>query len=746
MNDTLPQITLNPDHISIEIGCIRLRVYRHFYTEIAYRKDEQWNSMSAPFRESENTPPLFSLIVGDVAVDRFALIKKQVAVEEIKGIWGEGVHIRLAGEDNLSLRYPVRLELSFEVYDRFQTVIVTRCKFDAAPALKKAELQGIVANHVLLDATRVGAASPYSMWVYNGSAETREHCLQELTRAYYKRNYLGVPESYDGGGYQPDYRFGTQPGFGGGIPVTNVWCKKLGVAVGHLEPQFALCSLPVTVIPEDGRVSLQIVQHTRGQFGAGKTVSSLTGMIILHEGDFYNALTTYREMLALRGALFPPHPDEAYEPQWDTWGFRDDYTKEDILSALPHLKEIGIRWITLDDRWYDATGDWQPRKELFPGGEEEFCAFIDRLHQEGFRVKLWTLPGEVDADVDLKAWLRKHPSAATEIKKHPHHVKAKFYEAHPGGVVCKPNGEPELSKRGNCYLCGTLPEVIDHFRSITEKMFKVWKIDGLKQDAVYICPACFDKNHSHTSPDEASIGYGKILRVIYETATKVNPHAVIMNCPCGTPMTPDWMQWQNQAISPDPWTSWVNRGMLKQMKALFGARAAVVLDHIEISDEGKDFSLIGAGGVPATRITPSGKEKTYETGTKLSFPEKKQIWKYWITLYNKLMLSKGEYLNLYDFIFDVPETHVIRQNGKMYYAFYPGEPDGIVADERRLYLKKRHTKIYNGAVEFRGLSEKKRYRVYDYEQARVLGIIHGKEPFLDVQINHHLLVELSEIE
>lgn len=745
-NPKSAKITERSDHVTIEVGRLKMRVTKTFYTEIAYHKDEHWISMCAPFAESQTQQPLHALIVDGIAVNRFTLRENQVRVADINTIWGHGVRVTLAGEDDISLPQPVSLELTLEIYHRFPSVVVTRSRFASTPELDSGKIQGVVANNLLLDATRLGATTPHSLWVYNGSAETREHCLQELTRNYVKRNFLGVLESHDGGGYQPGYRHGTQPGFGGGIPITGVWHKNLGLAVGHLEPQFSLCSLPVKVRPNDGRVSLQILQHRRDPILAGKTVESLTAMVILHEGDFHNALAIYREMLTMRGVAFPQHPDDAYEPQWDTWGFRDNYSQQDILSTLPHLKEMGIRWITLDDRWYDATGDWHPRKDLFPGGEEDFCSFVDRLHREGFRVKLWTLPAEVDADADLDNWLQEHPSAATEIKKHPHHARAKYFDAHPDWIVRRPDGEPELSKRGNCFCCGALPQVVEHFEQITEKMFKVWKIDGLKQDAVYMCPACFDETHGHPSPDEASVGYGKILRAIYETATAIKPNAVILSCPCGTPMTPDWMQWQNQAISPDPWTSWVNRGMLKQMKALFGPHAAVVLDHIEISDEGQDFSLIGVGGVPATRITPAGKEKTHKAGRKSSFAAKKHLWRHWISLYRQLMLSKGEYLNLYDFIFDVPETHVIRKDGKMYYAFFPGEPDGIVADNLRSYLDKKQTKTYAGPVEFRGLDEKARYRVYDYEHDRVIGVIAGAEPFLQVRIDHHLLVEVSEIE
>ena len=51
------------------------------------------------------------------------------------------------------------------------------------------------------------------------------------------------------------------------------------------------------------------------------------------------------------------------------------------------------------------------------------------------------------------------------------------------------------------------------------------------------------------------------------------------------------------------------------------------------------------------------------------------------------MLSRGEYLgDLYDIGFDRPESHAIRKDGQMYYAFYA-----------------RH---WNGTVELRGLESR----------------------------------------
>ena len=85
------------------------------------------------------------------------------------------------------------------------------------------------------------------------------------------------------------------------------------------------------------------------------------------------------------------------------------------------------------------------------------------------------------------------------------------------------------------------------------------------------------------------------------------------------------------------------------------------------------------------------------------------------------MLPRGEYMGtLYDIGFDKPETHAIRKDGSMYYAFFA--PD------------------WNGKVTLRGLSNGA-YHVTDYVDGKDLGTVRGPEATLDVQFAKHLLLE-----
>jgi alpha-galactosidase len=85
------------------------------------------------------------------------------------------------------------------------------------------------------------------------------------------------------------------------------------------------------------------------------------------------------------------------------------------------------------------------------------------------------------------------------------------------------------------------------------------------------------------------------------------------------------------------------------------------------------------------------------------------------------MLSRGEYLGtLYDIGFDKPETHAIRKDGNMYYAFYAPR--------------------WDGQVTLRGLGARS-YRVTDYVNGRDLGVLQGPAATLAIHFERHLLIE-----
>ncbi len=89
------------------------------------------------------------------------------------------------------------------------------------------------------------------------------------------------------------------------------------------------------------------------------------------------------------------------------------------------------------------------------------------------------------------------------------------------------------------------------------------------------------------------------------------------------------------------------------------------------------------------------------------------------------MLSKEEYLDLYDIAYDEPEGHVIVKDGTMYYAFYTEQQN----------------QSYSGPIELRGLSDAS-YYLLDYVNDRELGRVKGPVAQIDVTFTGYLLIEV----
>jgi alpha-galactosidase len=179
----------------------------------------------------------------------------------------------------------------------------------------------------------------------------------------------------------------------------------------------------------------------------------------------------------------------------------------------------------------------------------------------------------------------------------------------------------------------------------------------------------------------------------------------------------------NQTVASDPLSSWQIRLKGKVYRAIIPEHAYYG-DHVEISDQGSDFaSAFGIGGVLGTKFTWPA-DNPAASASYLLTPEKEVIWKKWFSLYNELMLSKGNYLgDLYDIGFDQPETHVIEKEGNLYFAFY--------ADS------------WDGNIQFRGLDKGVEYSVFDYINNTSLGTVTSDSPSLNTNFKGSLLVKLK---
>ena len=83
---------------------------------------------------------------------------------------------------------------------------------------------------------------------------------------------------------------------------------------------------------------------------------------------------------------------------------------------LPVLSDLGIRWLTLDDRWFDFYGDWYPRKDTFPGGVNDMRRMNEDIHKAGGFSQIWWYP--LCAEDAHGSWEERNHGSSVLIQTH----------------------------------------------------------------------------------------------------------------------------------------------------------------------------------------------------------------------------------------------------------------------------------------------------------------------------------------
>jgi alpha-galactosidase len=464
----------------------------------------------------------------------------------------------------------------------------------------------------------------------------------------------------------------------------------------------------------------------------GETYSTPRTFVAVYSGDYYEPLSLWSKMVDREGLSRPANNDENYAISWCGWGYESNVTPKQMVDTIPKLKELGIHWATLDDRWFNNYGDWQPRPDTFPDGSIQ--TMIKDFHDHGIKVQIW--------------WL---PLAAENGQGHygdHKYVLSNVVKEHPDWLVLDRSGKPALMARNLPTLCPAVPEVQAYYKRLTERFIKDWDFDGHKLDNIFSTPLCYNPKHHHKSPMDSVYAMGDVYKIIFQTTRALKPASVTQSCPCGTPPSLAWFRYMDQAVTADPVGSVQVRRRIKMYKALLGPNAAVYGDHVELTkisfaghdneqDVGRDFaSALGTGGVLGTKFTWPDNGPKFKNVQLTS--EKEAHWKKWISLYNEKMLSKGTFRDLYVYGYDNPEGYVIEKDGNLYYAFYVPSPAGAEDDW------KSSSDEWNGEVELRGLGPGE-YKVIDYVNGKDYGTVSGPIGTLNAHFKNSLLLEASPI-
>ncbi len=630
---------------------------------------------------------------------------EQARVVESSGKLGRGKRVEIPGRPLAPAGVAIERRLLVEVYDDFPNIALV------SAAYTNVGTTNFQIDQVWMQQHRFNAyqveEQPYDMWSFQGSSyDWGKDDVQKLTRTSSQPNPMG--EAVKGG-------------YGGGIPVVAFWTASVGEAIGHVETLPWTLSIPVKV-ERDGRVTASVTIPVNAVLKPREIYSSPRSFVAVYSGDFYEPLRMWSGVLQKEGWEIPKPSSEAYNVSWCGWGYEFNVTPAQMLGTIPKLKELGIKWATLDDRWFDTYGDWSPRTDTFPGNSIK--QMVDEFHNQGILAQLWWLPLGVE---DGQGKWESHK-----------YVVAKVAKEHPDWFILDKNGKHARMTRDLAALCPAVRGVQSYYKQLTEKFIRDWGFDGSKLDNIYSVPQCYNPAHHHNSPQDSVNAMGEVYKTIFETTRAIKPQSVTQACPCGTPPSLAWLPFIDQAVTADPVGAVQVRRRIKMYKALLGPEAAVYGDHVELSamtrvgnnwsEHGSDFaSTLGTGGVLGTKFVwpdPGPKFKPVALTS-----EKGAHWKKWIGLYNEKMLSRGEFRDLYVYGYDVPEAYAIEKDGKMYYAFFAAKENGS----------------FTGEVELRGLKAGS-YRVVDYVDGKELGTVQaeaGTSPRLKTEFKEHLLLEVS---
>ncbi len=679
------------------------------YVRASLLKDGKMLSLDEPPAEPAASGD--QVLSGGKEIGHFTLDLDHAKITEAHGKFGaRGKGIEITGRSPAGQGANLEQTLSFEVYDDFPELLLTTVAYkNVGPAALP--LERVVTSRHRLNASQADSrVAPYDLWSFQGSSyEWGKPDVLEIPKGFNQPNLMGAP---------------TPKGLGGGIPVVDFWTATVGEAIGHLEARPKVVSFPVRV-EEDGRIQTSMVLEPGITLKPGEAYSTPTGFVAVHSGDYYEALRIWSSALQREGWT-PARPTDAdYQVNWCGWGYEQDVTPAQMVGTIPKLRDLGIKWATLDYRWFDAYGDWEPRQDTFP--DDAIKKVVDEFHRQGILVQLWWQPIAVE-DGEGKHALPKPMVTAQLAKQHPDWLILDKQGRHARLISPVSTGAA---------LCPALPEVQDFYRKLVERFVREWGFDGFKMDSVYTVPPCYNPRHHHLSPNESIESMAKVYEVIIQTLRTLKPESVTQICPCGTTPNYAWLPFEDQAVTADPVGGVQVRRRIKMYKALLGPQAAVYGDHVELSgmrqvgqewiESGRDFaSTVGTGGVVGTKFTWPGNPARPQLRRVQLTPEKEAHWKKWIDLYNAKMLSRGTFLNLYAIGYDFPEGYAIEKDNKMYYAFF-------VPDDSRPWF---------GKIELRGLQPGK-YRVFDYVNGKDLGTVEGPKPTLEVEFTAHLLLEVS---
>ena len=258
----------------------------------------------------------------------------------------KGKRVEVSGKSSAG---HVQETLVVEVYDDFPNV-----------ALMSASVKNTGTSALMLDAIDLGRhrlsaslvdskVASNDMWSFHGSSiNWGRDTIFRVPAKFSQQNQMGSMVEVKG----------DLGRVGGGIPVVAFWTKTVGEAIGHVETIPLVLSIPVKT-ESDGHVDASVHLTPETTLQPGEVYSTPETFTAVYSGDYYEALRIYSDVIDGEGLKKSTTNREDYAVSWCGWGYLANVTPAQMLGTIPKLKEFGIHWATLDDRWFNNYGDWR---------------------------------------------------------------------------------------------------------------------------------------------------------------------------------------------------------------------------------------------------------------------------------------------------------------------------------------------------------------------------------------------------
>ena len=415
-------VAVSKRFITIINGNARLQVTNDLQFVITFPNNER------TYQVTRVKNPTSSIYLSDSSNNRILFTRKTTHIEDITNEFGKG---KIVKAEAISHDGAILSNISFGAYEKFPNTILVQATFkniSGKPYQVSSYALQIWLNPLMKE---------NEWWSFQGASYYwGQDFAFKLPNTFSRENYMGLNDTR----------------IGGGLPLIDVWNKYFGLALAYLGEKPRDIYLPVK--KENGELDVQIRENNKGHFlNPNDSLVTIQTAIIPHKNDFYDPLQIYSGLMKPFLPDFKKPVDYAYQSEWCTWGYRRDFKPEQILSKLEHLKAMGIKSVILDDGWSVNHGDWIVDPAKFPNGEADFKHLIKKIHDEGFKVWLWWVPGYADSITRLAA------------------EKPDWYVKNKDGSI-----------HASYALCPGYPPVQEHFKKLVEKFVTEFKVDGFKLD------------------------------------------------------------------------------------------------------------------------------------------------------------------------------------------------------------------------------------------------------------------------